>query len=70
MEEILLPKVWEGFDVEKEREEDLERQMDSLTEKGNKGTETGKKFSCQILANRLVRSQPQALGIDCAEEGG
>lgn len=46
MEEILLPKVWEGFDVEKEHEEDLERQMDSLTEKGNKGTETGKKFSC------------------------
>lgn len=46
MEEILLPKVWEGFDVEKECEQDLERQVDSLTENENKGTETGKKLSC------------------------
>lgn len=49
MREILLPKVKEGFIVEIENEQDLERQVASLIEDSNhlcKGTEIGKNFSC------------------------
>lgn len=51
MEEILLPNAREGFTEEKEHEQELERQVVSLTENGNnicKGIETGKSFSCFI----------------------